>query len=87
GGYWLWPAAMAAAPTRASTSTILTVELPSLVVRSRRATVRAISAEAMRRGYEPQYRCQRENTASIALARRSGFTHFGEWEVVVPTAD
>lgn len=52
-----------------------------------RATVRAISAEAMRRGYEPQYRCQRENTASIALARRSGFTHFGEWEVVVPTAD
>ena len=47
-----------------------------------RATVRAISAEALGRGYEPQYRCQLDNTASVALARASGFTRFGEWEVI-----
>lgn len=47
-----------------------------------RATVRAMSAEALRRGYEPQYRCQLDNAASVALARAAGFTLFGEWEVI-----
>ena len=47
-----------------------------------RTTVRAMSAEALRRGYEPQYRCQLDNAASAALARSAGFTHFGEWEVI-----
>lgn len=45
-----------------------------------RATVRAISAAALARGYEPQYRCQLENTASAALARAAGFALFGVWE-------
>ena len=47
-----------------------------------RATVRAMSAAALTRGYEPQYRCQLENTASVALARAAGFALFGEWEVI-----
>lgn len=47
-----------------------------------RATVRAISAEAIGSGYEPQYRCQLDNAASVALARASGFSCFGEWEVI-----
>ena len=47
-----------------------------------RSTVRGISAAALGRGYEPQYRCQLDNVASVALARAAGFTRFGEWEVV-----
>lgn len=45
-----------------------------------RTTVRAISAAALARGYEPQYRCQLENTASAALARAAGFALYGVWE-------
>lgn len=45
--------------------------------------VRAISAEALRRGYEPQYRCQLENSASVAVAMGAGFEHFGRWEVLL----
>lgn len=47
-----------------------------------RATVRAMSAEAIGNGYEPQYRCQLDNAASVALARAAGFSCFGEWEVI-----
>ena len=47
-----------------------------------RATVRAISAQALELGYEPQYRCQLDNDASVALARPSGLTPLGEWEVI-----
>ncbi|MFJ4039157.1 GNAT family N-acetyltransferase [Microbacterium sp. NPDC090007] len=47
-----------------------------------RATVRALSAEALARGYEPQYRCQLDNAASVALAIASGFRRFGEWTVL-----
>jgi RimJ/RimL family protein N-acetyltransferase len=47
-----------------------------------RATVRALSAEALRRGYEPQYRCQLDNAASIALAESAGFALYGDWDVV-----
>lgn len=47
-----------------------------------RVTVRAMSAEALRRGYEPQYRCQFDNAASIALALAAGFTRLGALEVI-----
>ena len=49
------------------------------------ATVRAISARAFELGFEPQYRCQIDNTASVALAKTSGFTLFGEWKVILPS--
>ncbi len=48
------------------------------------ATVRALSAEALRRGYEPQYRCQVDNVASVSLARSAGLTLLGTWEVILP---
>ena len=48
-----------------------------------RATVRAMSAAALERGYEPQYRCQLDNLASVALARGAGFRRFGEWEIIL----
>lgn len=51
-----------------------------------RATVRAISAQAIENGYEPQYRCQFDNTGSIALARSAGFAPFGDWQVILPEA-
>lgn len=47
-----------------------------------RATVRAISAVALARGFEPQYRCQRDNAASVALAQAAGFARFGDWQVI-----
>lgn len=48
-----------------------------------RETVRAVSAAALARGYEPQYRCQFENIASVALARAAGFALLGAWEGLV----
>jgi RimJ/RimL family protein N-acetyltransferase len=47
-----------------------------------KATVRAISAQALRQGYEPQYRCQLDNAPSIALANSAGFVRFGTWDVI-----
>jgi predicted GNAT family acetyltransferase len=47
-----------------------------------RATVRAISAGALRQGYEPQYRCQLDNSPSVALAHSAGFVRFGTWDVI-----
>ncbi len=47
-----------------------------------RATVRAMSARALELGYEPQYRCQLDNAASVALAASAGFSLFGDWDVV-----
>lgn len=47
-----------------------------------RAVVRALAQYAAQQGYEPQYRCQLDNAASIALAKAAGFTHFGTWEVI-----
>lgn len=47
-----------------------------------RETVLAMSAEALRRGYEPQYRCQLDNAPSVALALASGFRRFGDWAVI-----
>ncbi|WP_394770678.1 GNAT family N-acetyltransferase [Lacisediminihabitans sp.] len=51
-----------------------------------RATVRAISAQAIAMGYEPQYRRQLDNAPSVALARSAGFVRFGEWQVIVSDA-
>lgn len=51
-----------------------------------RAVVQAISQRARDRGYEPQYRCQRENLASVALAKAAGFALFGSWEVIASDA-
>lgn len=45
-------------------------------------TVRAISARALADGYEPQYRCQLDNTPSASLARAAGFAQFGTWNVL-----
>jgi GNAT superfamily N-acetyltransferase len=47
-------------------------------------TVRAISARALADGYEPQYRCQLDNTPSASLARAAGFVQFGAWDVIAP---
>lgn len=47
-----------------------------------RATVLAMAADALERGYEPQYRCQLDNAPSVALALASGFRRFGEWMVI-----
>ncbi|MFF7250074.1 GNAT family N-acetyltransferase [Embleya sp. NPDC008237] len=49
-----------------------------------RRLVRAISRRALARGYQPQYRCQLDNHASVALAGSAGLTRFGTWDVVDP---
>lgn len=47
-----------------------------------RAVIAAIADHAVAAGYEPQYRCQTDNRASVALARSAGFASFGQWEVI-----
>ncbi len=47
-----------------------------------RAVVGAIADHAVAAGLEPQYRCQTNNLASVALARSAGFESLGEWEVI-----
>lgn len=49
-----------------------------------RKVVRSICKHAWDLGYEPQYRCQQDNEASISLAKAAGMTLFGTWEVVSP---
>ncbi|MEN9621109.1 MAG: hypothetical protein RL499_1302 [Actinomycetota bacterium] len=49
------------------------------------ATVRALNARAIELGFEPQYRCQLDNHASVALARSAGLTPFGSWKVILPS--
>ncbi|KUM05071.1 GNAT family N-acetyltransferase [Chromobacterium subtsugae] len=51
-----------------------------------RAVVRAISRHACEQGHEPQYRCQLDNQASVALAKAAGLRLFGKWEVISPDA-
>ncbi|AQX05357.1 acetyltransferase [Elizabethkingia meningoseptica] len=46
--------------------------------------VRAICKYACEQEYEPQYRCQLDNHASVALAKASGFSLFGKWDVISP---
>ncbi len=47
-----------------------------------RAVIAAIADHAVAAGYEPQYRCQTDNGASVALARSVGFASLGRWEVI-----
>ncbi|HTJ69705.1 MAG TPA: MFS transporter [Actinospica sp.] len=47
-----------------------------------RAVVRASYKYAAEQGYQPQYRCQLDNHASVALAKAAGLTHFGTWEPI-----
>lgn len=46
-----------------------------------RAAVGSLSGFARQQGYEPQYRCQMDNQASVALAKACGFELFGKWIV------
>ncbi|KZE84801.1 hypothetical protein AV926_18675 [Myroides marinus] len=45
--------------------------------------VQAICIDIIDKGYVPQYRCQTDNMASVALAEAVGFSLFGEWEVIL----
>lgn len=49
-----------------------------------RLVVRAACRYAYRQNHEPQYRCQLDNAASLALAASAGLTWFGTWEVASP---
>lgn len=49
-----------------------------------RKVVRSICKYAYEQGYEPQYRCQLDNEASIFLAKAAGLTMFGKWDVISP---
>ncbi|MFB6367561.1 GNAT family N-acetyltransferase [Paenibacillus elgii] len=49
-----------------------------------RKVVRSICKYAFDQGYEPQYRCQLDNQASVALAKAAGLTLFGKWDVISP---
>lgn len=46
-----------------------------------RAAVQAINRFSRQQGYEPQYRCQLDNHASVALAKACGLALFGKWIV------
>lgn len=51
-----------------------------------RSVVRSISRYACVQGHEPQYRCQLDNQASVALAGAAGLSMFGTWDVISPHA-
>lgn len=46
------------------------------------SVVRALCKYAAQQGFEPQYRSQFDNKASMALAKSARLTHFGTWEVI-----
>lgn len=46
--------------------------------------VQAISKAALQEGYEPQYRCQLDNTASVALAKKLNLSLFAKWDFISP---
>lgn len=48
-----------------------------------RAVVQAICRHAAEAGFEPQYRCQLDNAASVQLAKAAGFKLFGTWDIFV----
>jgi RimJ/RimL family protein N-acetyltransferase len=49
-----------------------------------RKVVRSISKYVYEQGYEPQYRCSENNHASASLAKASGLTFYGKWELISP---
>lgn len=46
--------------------------------------VQIISKAALEEGYEPQYRCQLDNTASVALAKKLNLNLFAKWDFISP---
>ncbi|SDI30607.1 GNAT family N-acetyltransferase [Chryseobacterium jejuense] len=46
--------------------------------------VAIISKAALEEGYEPQYRCQLDNTASVALAKKLNLSLFAKWNFISP---
>lgn len=52
-----------------------------------RDTVHAICKHAISLGFEPQYRCQLDNQASVSLAKSAGLSLFGTWDNLLPAAD
>jgi len=52
-----------------------------------RAVVRALARHTLAEGYEPQYRCQLDNTSSVILAERTGFLSIGTWDVPLPVGE
>ena len=46
--------------------------------------VREMFRYALNEGYEPQYRCQPDNAASMKLAASAELQLFGQWETVMP---
>ncbi|MDX1877023.1 GNAT family N-acetyltransferase [Mycolicibacterium sp. 141076] len=46
--------------------------------------VREMFRYALTQGFEPQYRCQLDNAASIKLAASVNLQQFGQWETVMP---
>lgn len=49
-----------------------------------RKAVRALARYTYEQGYHPQYRCQTDNMASVALAKATGLTLFGKWQMLSP---
>ncbi|WP_454060394.1 GNAT family N-acetyltransferase [Elizabethkingia ursingii] len=47
-----------------------------------RNLVHTICKYTLQQGYEPQYRCQIDNHASVALAAASGLTLYGKWDLI-----
>ena len=52
-----------------------------------RAVILTISDFSRREACEPQYRCQLDNLASVALAKSCGFALFGKWIVASDVPD
>lgn len=48
--------------------------------------VRKMFHYALTEGYEPQYRCQLDNVASVGLATSLKLQPFGQWEIALPDA-
>lgn len=46
--------------------------------------VQVISKAALQEGYEPQYRCQVDNAASVALAKKLNLSLFAKWDFISP---
>ncbi|MGU3374827.1 GNAT family N-acetyltransferase [Chryseobacterium sp. M5A1_1a] len=49
-----------------------------------RQAVQVISKAALQDGYEPQYRCQLDNTASVTLAKKLNLSLFAKWNLISP---
>lgn len=48
-----------------------------------RAVVKAIIGFSRQQGYDPQYRCQLDNNASVGLAKSCGLKLLGQWTVAI----